>query len=313
MLKKWLPWALKLAMSGALIWYLLRKVDLAAAWDRAQALDPGWAALSVLLMMVQIFIAAGRWLAVLKVIGARLGALRTTQIYYISCFFNLVLPGSVGGDAVRIWKACQAGLELSPAVNSVMLDRVITVFGLVLLVVLTQPILMMRADLPAAWLFPALAGVSVAGIVVLMLLDRLPATLNRWALVRAMAALANDTRRIFLHPVNAVVNMAMAVFGHAMLSMAVYALARGLDIDVSPFDCMALVPPVVLIMTLPISISGWGVRETAMVVAFGLIGVDERTALVLSVLFGFVMIVSSLPGGAIWLLSGDRARAVRAS
>ena len=65
-------------------------------------------------------------------------------------------------------------------------------------------------------------------------------------------------------------------------------------------------PLVVLIMTIPISIGGWGVRETAMVALFGLIGVSNEGALVLSVLIGLVGMVSALPGGLIWLLSRDK-------
>jgi hypothetical protein len=59
-------------------------------------------------------------------------------------------------------------------------------------------------------------------------------------------------------------------------------------------------------MTLPISIAGWGVRETAMVGLFGLIGVPGEGALVLAVLFGLVGIAAALPGGVLWLASRDR-------
>jgi uncharacterized membrane protein YbhN (UPF0104 family) len=59
-------------------------------------------------------------------------------------------------------------------------------------------------------------------------------------------------------------------------------------------------------MTLPISIAGWGVRETAMVGLFGLIGVPNEGALVLSVLFGLIGIAVAIPGGVVWLASRDR-------
>ena len=43
-----------------------------------------------------------------------------------------------------------------------------------------------------------------------------------------------------------------------------------------------------------------------MVAGFGFIGVAAADALALSVLFGLLVIVLSLPGGAIWLFSGER-------
>ena len=71
-------------------------------------------------------------------------------------------------------------------------------------------------------------------------------------------------------------------------------------------DCLVLVPPVLLVMTLPISIAGWGVRETAMVVAFGLIGVPEGGAAVLGFLLGLVGVFTAAPGGIVWLMSRDK-------
>ena len=79
----------------------------------------------------------------------------------------------------------------------------------------------------------------------------------------------------------------------------------GLDLEVTFLDCLVLVPPVLLIMTIPISIGGWGVREGAMVALFGLIGVPGHGALALSVMFGLVGIAVAVPGGIVWLISRD--------
>jgi hypothetical protein len=69
---------------------------------------------------------------------------------------------------------------------------------------------------------------------------------------------------------------------------------------------MVLMPPVLLVMTLPISIAGWGVREQAMVVAFALVNVPGEGALALSIMFGLMGLVIGLPGGIVWLISSDK-------
>lgn len=140
-----------------------------------------------------------------------------------------------------------------------------------------------------------------------MVLDRLPVSFHRWRLIRGLAALATDTRRVFLAPGPAFRVLGWAAAGHVNLTLGVYSIALGLDLDVTLLDCLALIPPVILITTLPISIAGWGVREGAMVAAFSLIGVAAEGALALSLLFGLLVVVTSLPGGVIWLLSGDRS------
>ena len=87
-----------------------------------------------------------------------------------------------------------------------------------------------------------------------------------------------------------------------------FALARALGVAVDFLDCLVLVPPVILVSTLPISLAGWGVREGAMVAAFGLIGIAAYQALGVSVAFGLVAIVVGVPGGVVWLLGGGLAR-----
>jgi uncharacterized membrane protein YbhN (UPF0104 family) len=59
-------------------------------------------------------------------------------------------------------------------------------------------------------------------------------------------------------------------------------------------------------MTLPISIAGWGVRETAMVSAFSFVGIPDASTLVLSILFGIVTMLTALPGGLVFLTAGGR-------
>lgn len=307
MIKRWFPWIIKGGISFGLIAWVLSTVDMAAAWAEAKSIDPTMAALAVVLMVFQIVLGAVRWGLVLRALSASLHWVQTVSVYYVGVFFSIVLPGAVGGDAVRMWFARKNGLSLGAAFNSVALERAVTVFGLVLLVCLTQPILMVRLpDLPGAWVFPMLLAVCVLGILTLATLDKLPQSLHRWRLVRGVAVLAADTRKLFFHPGYSLATLVVALIGHINLSMAVYVLAVGLGLDVHALDCLVLVPPVILIMTLPISIAGWGVRETAMVTAFGFVGIADSSTLVLSILFGIVTMLTALPGGLVFLLAGGR-------
>jgi uncharacterized protein (TIRG00374 family) len=307
MIKRWLPWILKGGISFGLIAWVLSKVDLASAWEQAISIDPAMAALSVGLMLMQIGLGAVRWGMVLRALDAAFSWSRTFAVYYIGIFFSIVLPGAVGGDAVRMWFSRRSGLSLATSVNSVMLERAMTVFGLVLLVCLTQPVLISRLpSLPGTWVFPVLLAVCVLGILTLATLDKLPQMLHRWRVVRGLMLLAADTRKLFFHPGWSLSTLLVALVGHVNLSMAVYVLAVGLRLDVLALDCLVLVPPVILFMTLPISIAGWGVRETAMVTAFGFVGVADHSAVALSVLFGIVGMVIALPGGLVFLLAGGR-------
>lgn len=307
MVKRWLPWVLKGILSVGLIWFVFNKVDLGSAWSQAKSLDPVMLAAAFCLGVLQVVLGAGRWYLVLKALKAAFTPAQALIVYYVGVCFSIITP--VAGDAIRMWKARRSGLSLATAVNSVMLERIITILGLILLVAATQPLLLARApNIPGSWVFPLLSVVGIAGIVLLSQLDRLPQSLHRWRLVRGLGHLAGDTRRLFGQPKWAGGTLAVAIIGHANLSLEAYALAVGLGLNIDLLDCLVLVPPVILLMTLPISIAGLGLRETAMVTAFGYIGVESHSALVLSLLFGFTNIASALPGGLFWLLSSDHPK-----
>jgi hypothetical protein len=310
--KKWLALTLKFLVSGALIWFLLSKIDIGAAKERITDADPGMLLLAILIFLFQLIICVFRWRAALAAIEAFLSFVDALKIFYIGVFFNQTLPSSVGGDAVRVYKAYRAGIGLRGAVNGVMLERAATVVALVLVVLATQPFFLPRVGEEAAgWIAPAAVLIflgALAGLALLMVLDRFPVSFHRWRLIRGLAALATDTRRVFLAPGPAFRVLGWAAAGHVNLTLGVYFIALGLDLDVTLVDCLALIPPVILITVLPISIAGWGVREGAMVAAFSLIGVAAEGAFALSLLFGLLGVVTSLPGGVIWLLSGDRSK-----
>jgi hypothetical protein len=63
-----------------------------------------------------------------------------------------------------------------------------------------------------------------------------------------------------------------------------------------------------MISTIPVSIAGWGVRESSMIAAFAFAGLAESDGLTLSVLFGAACFVVGLTGGIVWILSVKRVR-----
>ena len=309
MSKKLLTMALKFLVSVFLIWFLLFNIDLGAAIEKLVDVKKEMLAAAMLVVLVQAIICGLRWEVVLAAIGKPLGFLKAFQLALIGSFFNQTLPSAVGGDAVRMFKAYRYGLGLRGAVNGVVLERVVTVVALVVLVDAIQPWFVPRVDdAMKTMIIPGLILVTlgtIVGLVFLMLLDRLPGALQRWRLVRGLGNLGIDARRLFFSGYFPRA-MVWGFMSHINLSFGVFLLAIGLSLDLIWLDCLVLMPPVILVMTLPISIAGWGVREAAMVAFFGLIGVSPEDAVVLSILFGLTCIAASLPGGLIWLATRDK-------
>ncbi len=308
-MKKHLALFVKLALTGAILWVLTQKVDLGEALRRIGAGDPLLLAGVVAVILVQFPLAGQRWRSVLRALGVEWPARPLMLFFWMGSFFNLVLPGAVGGDAIRLWKAHRSGLALRPAINGVMLERVIVLETLLLLASATLPLLALAGhQVPAPWAFPLLAALGALGLGVLAALDRLPLPhrFRDTAVVRGLSGLSSDTRRLVFSPAHLGVAAFWCMLGHVNLSLAVWVAARALDVPVDLAHCLALVPPVILVMSLPISIAGWGARELAMVTALGVVGVAPESALAISVAYGLAATVSGLPGGLLWF--ADRRR-----
>jgi len=311
-MKKWLLISAKILISIALIAWVFhaKDMDFEAASRRFLDLSPAMIPLIFGAIAMQYAVCALRWRSVLASLGQGMRFLTALRLFYVGSFFNQVLPASVGGDAVRTWLAYREGMPLREAINGVMLERVATVTGLVLLVGAVLPVFLPRfGAAQGGWMAPAVIGLLVvlaAGTAIVARLDRVPERFRRWRVVRGLAYLAADTRRLFFSPGPAFRALAWSAAGHANLALCVYFISRGLGIEIGVIDCFALFLPVLLISTMPISIAGWGVREGGLVYAFGLIGVPAEASLVVSLLFGLFMLASALPAGLVWLASGSR-------
>jgi hypothetical protein len=141
-------------------------------------------------------------------------------------------------------------------------------------------------------------------------LSFVPRLIEKWrnvALVSRLADVASDARRagFMLKPATSVLFLSLSM--HLLAILSVYVLARGLGMEITALECLALVPVVLLISTLPISLAGWGMREGAMVAALSFAGIENSEALALSILFGLTLLAISLLGAVFWLVQGRSA------
>jgi Lysylphosphatidylglycerol synthase TM region len=74
-----------------------------------------------------------------------------------------------------------------------------------------------------------------------------------------------------------------------------------------------IMPPVILVQLVPISLAGWGVRETALIVMLAVFRVPTENALAVSLLVGLCQLACALPGGIIWLAAADVGISQRSS
>jgi len=300
--------AAKLAVTGVLVWYLLREVDLQKSGEHLAAFDVGWGVASLAVVAVLLLVAALRWHIYARALNITLSIASAYRLYLIGQFFGQILPAGVGGDAVRVWLLTRRGVAVGPGISSVVLERLTGLLGMLILIAVLLPLTFSYVD--ESWerlAIVLLLAIAAAGISAIVGLSFVPNLITKWrqvAVISNLADVAGEARRVGLMLKPALSVLLLSLFMHLLAVLAVYLLAQGLGMTIEPLAYLALVPVVLLLSTLPISVAGWGVRENVMVVALAFAGAEASQALALSILFGLALLTLSLVGAVIWLVQG---------
>jgi hypothetical protein len=301
----------KLLVTAGCFWYLSRQVDFSQVLPAVPTLDFRWIAFAILVLVLQIPLVGVRWYNVVDVLTAcneRMTQLAMIAIAAIGLFFAQVFP-SVAGDGMRAWLLVKLGCDWRNAVLSVIIDRGV---GVGLLVALGFFILLLPAGLTALGEYRDVVlivygGLLLAGVLGLLLAPNIALLLARWRYVRWLATLATEARRV-LFGARAPVILAIGCLVHVLTIVVVWSLGRAQGLFFPISDAAVLVTVMVGVTLVPISISGWGLRELAVVSLLGRYGVMPEKALLFSVCFGLAAALGSLPGALTWLLYSSRPK-----
>src|SRR5215510_5067287 len=194
--------AAKMLVTGACFWYISRQIDLSQILSAIPLLDFRWAALAILVAMLQIPLLGLRWHNIVNALAAHNQQMARTAmiaVTAIGAFFSQVLPG-VAAEGVRAWLLVRLGSNWRNAVTSAVIDRGV---GVGLLIVLGFVVLLLPSGLTALGgyrdvVLVAYGALILAGVLGLWLVPKLVPLLARWRYSRWVALLAADVRRVLL-------------------------------------------------------------------------------------------------------------------
>jgi uncharacterized protein (TIRG00374 family) len=298
----------KATISILLLYFSLHSVDVGALGARLSRLESGWIFLALLVLTFQVMLLAVRWRSISAACSASLPFISALQISFIATFFNQVLPSTVGGDSMRIWLFARKGAGWARATYSVLIDRIAGVFVLALIVIACLPFTFSLIHDPIARAVLLVIGIGViTGTLVFVLIgQRFRQLFDRWMLTRHLAAAARISAALCSSRSDAAIVFACSVAIHLITAAAAWCCAKAIASPVSFAQILFLMPPVLLIATLPVSIAGWGVRESSFMFAFAHAGLAQTDGLVISILFGAASFVVGMAGGIVWIAHGLR-------
>jgi glycosyltransferase 2 family protein len=289
--------ALKVSVTGGLLWWLAQQLDLAAASTAIRAMNLTSVCLAFLVLLSYGVVSAERWRRICRALRMGLSFPVAARLFFISMFFNQTLSTTIGGDAARVWLLRKYGFSATVVVAGIVYERVAGFLGLGILAFAAAIAISDRV----LWGAPLFGGIG-AMVLIILAMAASPVAGPRW--VRKIRRAARLARRIFMSR-NGVFLVALSIAIHGVGGLALYLLANAMGMNVDVWVFLLATPPALMLATLPVSIGGWGVREVVLVAVLTPFGAAAADAFLLSVIFGVMVMVAGLPGGLIWILSAE--------
>ncbi|WP_207344492.1 lysylphosphatidylglycerol synthase transmembrane domain-containing protein [Arthrobacter sp. E3] len=295
---RWLQPLSGVAVLAALFWTLGTGPFL----DGIRAVDGRTLAVAAAIIFMTTLCSAWRWRLVSGALGQKIPFRGAVASYYRSQFLNSVLPGGVLGDVdrgvVQGHKAGGVGHGLRAVVWERAAGQIVQLaFAVGVVALFPSPIRRVSGVLAIVLI--------VVGAAVLVLVQLRSVAGSQWW-VRVLRASAADIRRGLLNRRTApgvLLASTGAVAGYSALFLIA---AHASGTDATALELLPLAVFVLLAMSVPASIAGWGPREGAAAWAFSAAGLGAAQGVSVAVVYGVLSFAACLPGAAVLLV--DRAR-----
>lgn len=308
---------LRLAVSVSLLVVLAFAVDAGDVVSRLSRMDPRWVGLGLVVSVGQVLVSAWRWRFTASRLGLRLPMGTAVAEYYLATFLNQVLPGGVLGDVSRAWRHARkargddrpegsAGGGLR-SIHAVVLERASGQMVMVAVAAAAAVVLLVPRASPAFPRHP-LGDVSTTVTGAVMTVGMAAVIGMAWLLVRQVVHvpafggfLAHARRGLLGSAFPVQLALSLVVVGSYVAVFLVAARAVGVS---TPWSVLLpLVPLLLVTMLVPLSVAGWGVREGTAALLWGAVGLTATEGVAVSVAYGLLTLVSSLPGAGVVLLT----------
>ena len=308
---------LQLLVTAAGIWYVFHDPQKRAQVGKAlEAADWRWLLASWLVYGSVELIATARWQMLLRVQGIVIGWFRAGVIVTVGLFFNMFLPGLVGGDAIRLYLLFQkAPGRKTRGTLSVAMDRVLGLGSLILLTTLVVACRfrwLNQAPRVVHLTYLALALLSAMTFVAVLLLFlvmrwRRKARLPQWVPFRSAIGQVGKALHLYrARPAILAGAFLLTLGAHFTYYASYYCALRSLPAPGTGvarwFDFFSIMPLVNTITGVPISFGGVGVRETLFQTLLGQLAQVPAAVAALSASLGYVIQASwGMIGGLAYL------------
>ncbi len=267
-------------MTGFALFLVFRKIDTDQLWQITKTIHWLWLLPAVLTFVLSKLFTAFRLNLYFKNIGLFISEKLNIKLYLIGMFYNLFLPGGIGGDGYKIYLLNkQYKTPVKSLVQASLLDRLGGLVAIIfLLLVLILPV---DLTLPFDSQIPWEILVGIAALLVF------PAF---WVMQKLMF-------KAFLPSFLKANGWSMA--GQLAQLVCAWFILKSLGVTENflAYQLVFLLSSIVAV--LPLTIGGVGARELVFVYAHTYAGIDEAIAVAFSLIFFLITAMVSLTGSMI--------------
>jgi len=252
-------------------------------------------------------ISVWRWNFILGSLGVGITYREALYAYLSGLFLNLFLPSFLFGDIFRGAGVATRHGNSAKVVSSIIMDRFSGGVALVLLVSLS--FLFMQGPF-RSYQFLAIISllITVVALLVIIIFNKLFYSLlirclpDSWIIKSKIKNLYKQVYFFRDHPQVFMRCIFFSLIIQALPAVGFFIASKAFGVQVAFINFLLLIPVIMLISSVPVTISGAGVREASLVYSLSMVGVDKTVALGISLVNFIYFIVASLLGGFIYLL-----------
>jgi uncharacterized protein (TIRG00374 family) len=302
----------------AALYALWHWVDWARVWSALASISPVALLIAVALASADRVLMGYKWRQLVRAAGGSLRLRDATNIYYQTCFTDLVFPNVVASEGLRVYLGRRLGIPLALLVGSMAIERMVAAAvaialaaaGLLYLAAAVEP--QMRQTFLE--IIAATAVIAALGVLAIwwtplhrtagrILRERISPKL--FQLLRKISAALVAYRA---QPATLAFNLVLAIAENLLQIVNFYVIGRGLGIRVPVLPFFAAIAVTALVRRLAMHVEGRGLGEGAAVVMFALLGVQKDAAVALTFAHYALWLLASLPGAYLLFRSGVKLR-----
>ncbi|MFQ3661992.1 MAG: lysylphosphatidylglycerol synthase transmembrane domain-containing protein [Chloroflexaceae bacterium] len=297
-------------VTAVLLGWLFSQVEVASIEKVFAQTRPLWLALAIAMNLVSVALLIWRWRVLLSGVGITRSFAHLTRVTFVSTFFSMFLPSSIGGDIAKMVLLVHDTDQREAAISSVVIDRVVGMAVTILTGILAI------LFLPVVWGDRAVMGTLALATLLFALgvVALFSRTLFRWVTHLAPGFLWRrfGARVLKVHqsliglrqrPDILLASGMISALRQVAICLSVFYAGRAFGIAVGPVAYFAIIPIALAITVLPFTINGLGLQDHAMVLLLATVGVTAAEALSLSI---FLHVMRNLVGlaGGLWFAVG---------